>query len=75
MMSEETLYEKLRLISVKFRSLAHLIENQNDEFFPDDIEDIRWGLGSLLAELSTQIRDIGRKIESEELRGRKRSKK
>jgi hypothetical protein len=55
----ETSSVTLREASAKLRGLGYLIENHHDEVGePLDIDDIRWGIGLLLTELSGTIRRI-----------------
>lgn len=61
-------WEHLRLISIKLRTIAYLLEAQEiDPAPPLDLEEIRWGMGMILTDLSSHIRKISRNLEKQEL--------
>jgi hypothetical protein len=66
---------KLREVSAKLRSVAYLIENHRDAIGePLDIEDIYWGIGILLSELSWSIKHVAIQLDENQVRGDQRKK-
>ena len=73
-------YETLTRISNKLRAVAYLIECEGDEGPYPDMDNIRWGIGLILTEVSFQIRHVANDLEVRELgqvekRKKKRSRK
>jgi len=66
---------ELRILSAKIRSVAYLIENHRDEVGePLDRDDIYWGLGRILTDISEAVKQISIEAgRSELVRQRKRS--
>jgi hypothetical protein len=71
---EGDLSAKLRLLSAKLRAMAYLIETHQDIGAPLDMDDILWGTGEILSELSISFKSVGLELERLELKNhRKRS--
>lgn len=62
----------IRLLSAELRCIAYLIENFQDQVGqPFDIEDIYWGLGLILTEISQALKSISMQIEEDEIKSEK----
>jgi hypothetical protein len=63
------LWDQLRLLSIRLRSIGHLIETQDpDAPKPDDILEVNWGLSMLIYDLSSKVRKHARRLEMEEMK-------
>lgn len=71
----DSLSDSLSLISAKLRAIAHLLESQRQVDLPVDYEDVLWGLGSILTDMSSNIREIGNQLGERELPPQKRAKR
>lgn len=61
-------WEELRLLSIKLRSVGHLIETQDPEAAtPDDMSEVVWGLGMILNDFSYKVRKTSRALEDAEI--------
>lgn len=65
----------LRILSTKLRSIAYLIENHHDQVGdPLDIEEINWGLGMILTDLSQELKTVSIQIGKDEVLRSQRKK-
>ena len=66
----------IRLLSIKLRGIAYLIENFHDDAGePFDIEDIFWGIGMVLSEISQNLKTISIQLGDEEAHRSKKKQK
>jgi hypothetical protein len=75
-MKTEPVWQDLRTISFKLKTIGYFIENQKlNEVIPEDFEDIQWGLSLMIREMSQEIRRVSQNLEKTELRHKARSKR
>jgi hypothetical protein len=66
---------ELLVISAKVRALGHLIESQSSETIPLDIEEINYGIGSLLIDEGEKLRRLYEDLDLEQVRRAQLKKK
>ncbi len=66
---ETASYTRLYFAAAKLRALSFFFENglMEEAIVPADVDQIKMGAGLLLNDLSEEVREIGREIETDEL--------
>ena len=65
--SSKNSWQELESISAKLRGIGHLIESQRLSEAPVDFEEVHWGIGLILNDLSAQIRFIWVSLDESEV--------